>query len=239
MPTRQLNLMLMASGRGSDADAIMKAHYAGQIPEVAQIVLVSTATGAGCLEKATALGYPSVVVKPRTNPLMSQSDQWAFLDGLSKVVTTHHCDLVFLVGCNVIVPIDSRFSLLGNQVPMYNIHPADLELHGGRGMHGLHVHTHVLSRFVDLIKRGQMSELCDRFFTYPTVHEVMARPDAGPPLLRGAVEIPSRIFGRLHAGKLTLDEAAQELQNLVLPYEWLMLPAAVRMAATRILGHEN
>lgn len=231
------NLMLIASGSGTDANAIMRAHAAGQIPEVGNIVLVSTKSGAGCLEKATVLNYPNVVVEPQTNPLQSLSDKRVFLDALSQVAKAHDCGLVFLVGCNVIIPYDPVAFPIWS-LPIYNIHPADTEAHGGNGMHGPRVHEHVLMEILDLIRRGKRV-VQQRFFTYPTVHEVTEEADAGTPLLRGTVEIPPYILQSLLDDAISVSEAAQFLQKVVLPYEWLMLPAAVRMAATRILGYNN
>lgn len=229
-----INLMLIASGSGTDANAIMTAHSRGQIPEVGNIVLVSTKPGASCLEKAAALKYPSVVVAPRANPLHSVSDKREFLDALSKVVRTHDCGLVFLVGCNVVIPYDSPMAFQIWNLPIYNIHPADTDHHGGQGMHSLRVHEHVLAEALDLIHRGKKIVGGHRFFTYPTVHEVTDEPDAGQVLLRGTVEIPSYILWSLLDDALSITDAAKLLQQVVLPYEWLMLPVAVQMAARRI-----
>ncbi len=117
---------------------------------------------------------------------------------------------------------------------MYNIHPADTYAHGGQGMYGLQVHGHVLQTVLDLIRRGKKCLEKDRFSTYPTVHEVTPRLDDGQPLLRGTVEIPRPILKRLHEEEITLTQAATELREVVLPYEWQMLLVAVRMAARRL-----
>jgi folate-dependent phosphoribosylglycinamide formyltransferase PurN len=230
----KVNLLLIASGSGTDANAIMKAHHAGQIPEVGQIVLVSTKPDAGCIEKAAALDYPIVVIEPGNTPFQYTYEERKFLDSLSKVVRSHACHLVFLVGCTVIVPFESPFAFPVCGLPMYNIHPADIDAHGGQGMHGLRVHGHVLDAALDLIRRGKKRLDHDRFFTYPTIHEVTERPDDGPPLLRGTVEIPRSILKCLHEGEITLAQAAANLQAVVLSREWTMLPAAVRLAAQRI-----
>ncbi len=117
---------------------------------------------------------------------------------------------------------------------MYNIHPADPYRHGGDHMYGLAVHEHVLEEIRDRLYRGRQ-ELSRPCYTYPTVHEAVWEYDGGDLLLRQAVRIPPQLIHDYYYGLISLQEAAQALQKVVLPYEWLMLPAAVRMAARRIL----
>lgn len=222
-----INLMLIASGGGTDADAIMTAWRQGQIPEVGNVILVSTRAGAGCLEKAAKNDVKSIVAIPPSIPLKLPSDKDIYRKQLSDIADEYDTDLIFLVGCIVVLP------LIG--IPMHNIHPADTVLHGGDTMHSLAVHEHVLAAAIDEIKRGKRKIGRDRFYTYPTVHEAHEIPDDGPPLLRGSVEIPLPILLGIQSGQYSLKEAAQELQKAVLPYEWMMLPVAVRMAASRIL----
>jgi hypothetical protein len=54
-------------------------------------------------------------------------------------------------------------------------------------------------------------------------------------LLRQAVLIPPNLIRDYYEGRTDLKKSAKALQEVVLPFEWLMLPAAVRMAARRIL----
>ena len=117
---------------------------------------------------------------------------------------------------------------------MYNIHPADPARHGGDKMYGLAVHQHVLEEVKDLIYRGKKNSL-DNFYTYPTVHEATLDYDGGDMLLRQAVLIPDTLVKNYCQGLMEPKQAAKALQEVVLPYEWLMLPAAVRMSARRIL----
>ena len=50
-------------------------------------------------------------------------------------------------------------------------------------------------------------------------------------MLIGAVPIPDHIIFSFIEGNYDIEEAASLLQDEVLNYEWMMLPAAVRMAA--------
>ncbi|MDO8566051.1 MAG: formyltransferase family protein [Candidatus Moranbacteria bacterium] len=221
----KLNLILIASGRGTDATAIMAAWRNGRIPEVSNIILVSTCAEAECLERAAEHGVKAITLVPPNNPLTSE-DMPIYQDALAQVVKEHDADMIFLVGCNVIMPL-----IMG--VPMFNIHPAHTILHGGYRMHGLRPHLHVLAAIQDEISRGMKKLGRDTFFTYPTVHEVTEVVDGGPPLLQVPVEIPEEIIRWYDISKVG---AAELLQKHVLPFEWEMLPKAVSLAAGQILS---
>ena len=222
MGTDKVNLVLIASGSGTDADAIMKAWKTGWLPEVNPPTLISTKRDAGCIEKAKALGIRSVIIDRRDH-----TDLDVFNNTLRDTLLTHFTDLVFLVGCVVkIHPVPG--------IDTYNIHPADPEQFGGKNMYGLRVHEYVLRDVLDQIYRGRKTA-ADRFFTYPTVHEVDEKFDSGHHLYRQDVEIPKKLIGDLASKKLSPEEGAGDLQQVVLPYEWLMLPTAVKSAARRIL----
>jgi len=220
--TDQVNLVLIASGSGTDAEAIMKAWKAGWLPEVNPPTLISTRRDAGCVDKAQALGVGFLTVDRRDH-----ADLDHFNQAVRDTLLTHFTDLVFLVGCVVkIYPVSG--------IAMYNIHPADPEQFGGKNMYGLRVHQYVLQDVLDQIYRGRKTAT-DRFFTYPTVHEVDEQFDSGRHLLRQDVEIPQRLIGALAEKRLSPEAGAGDLQQVVLPYEWLMLPTAVKGAARRIL----
>ena len=216
----KVKTVLIASGSGTDANAIMEAYRRGFIPEIHLEKLISTKEGAGCLEKAKKLDIKTLVLDRK------ELGAEAFNRALFSETKSSGCELVFLVGCIVkIAP------MLG--VSIYNIHPADIEKFGGKGMYGLAVHEKVLSEVLDLISRGKKSP-DDRFFTYPTVHEAVYDYDSGAPLLVGSVEIPRGVIKNLVLGQVSLQKSAQILQEIVLPYEWTMLPMAVKMAAKKI-----
>jgi folate-dependent phosphoribosylglycinamide formyltransferase PurN len=221
MDKNRVDLLLIASGGGTDADSIMRAWKGGCIPEVGKVTLISTKPGAGCLEKAGAWGSEHTVVLPENKGLSATSL-------LSAIAELGGADLIFLVGCIVRVPEVG--------IPIYNIHPADPHLHGGQGMYGLAVHLHVLNSIRDQINRG-MGNTGDRFFTKPTVHEVVSAYDQGATLLQALVEIPQQLVQSFVIGEFTGQEemAAKKLQEIVLPREWQMLPCAVRLAASKIL----
>lgn len=218
----KIKLVLIASGGGTDAYAIMKAYCDGFIPNVSLEALISTKEGAGCLEKAESLGIPTVVIDRK-----DVGSEDAFNQLLLLTLNRFGCRLLFLVGCVVkIKPM--RF------IDTYNIHPADTQKFGGNTMYGLKVHERVLAEVKDLIIRGKKND-GDEFFTYPTVHEAISDYDSGQPLLSVAVRIPYLIIYQLINESISLTEAAKLLQEHVLPYEWAILPTAVNIAAMKIL----
>jgi phosphoribosylglycinamide formyltransferase 1 len=224
--TRKINLVLIASGSGTDANSIMEAWEAGCIPEINPPVLISTKKGAGCLEKAESHGLGASVIDYKESLGLEH-----FNAELNRVLKQAFTDLIFLVGCvHKIYPIEGMDS--------YNIHPADPAKHGGDKMYGLAVHQHVLDETKDQIYRGK-KKFSDKFYTYPTVHEANTDYDGGDMLLRQAVWIPDSIVRDYCDGLKDPKQVTKDLQAVVLPYEWLMLPAAVRMAARRILQKRN
>jgi phosphoribosylglycinamide formyltransferase 1 len=122
--TKKVNTVLIASGSGTDADSIMKAYAAGSIPNINLVALISTKPGAGCLDKAKALGVPTEVLNRRNYNSIEN-----FNKILGNFLMELKAQLVFLVGCVVkIFPIDG--------IRMYNIHPADPHQFNGNKMYG-------------------------------------------------------------------------------------------------------
>jgi phosphoribosylglycinamide formyltransferase 1 len=224
--TDRVNLALIASGSGTDANSIMESWAAGCIPEVNPPLMISTRKGAGCLEKAEKHGVRGYVLDYRES---GGAD--FFNKKLQSMLHENFTDLIFLVGCiHKIYPIEG--------IDIYNIHPADPAKHGGDQMYGLAVHEHVLEEIRDLIYRGR-KKMTDPFYSYATVHEVSLDYDGGDMLLRQAVLIPEAVISDYCQGQKDLKTSAKALQDVVLPYEWLMLPAAVRIAARRVLQKRN
>lgn len=206
---RKLNLVLIASGGGTDAEAIMSAWCNGGIPGVDITTLISTKDGAGCLNKAKKFDVdPFICTK---------------VSKINRLLEARQTDMVFLVGC--IKKVETY-----KVAPTFNIHPADPVRFGGDGMYGLEPHQRVMLDVRDQIERGKKG-IEDVFYTYPTVHRVTSDIyDSGDAILTGSVIIPRRIIKELLDEEIEIGIAAGKLQQVVLPYEWAMLPAAVNMA---------
>lgn len=221
---KYVNTGLVASGSGTDANAIMAACASGKIDNAKVVILISTKAGVGCLDKAENHGVTNMVIERKGRKLAD------FTQEIYKVVGQMKVELLFFVG-NVVVftPPPGVLTL--------NIHPADKKKHGGKTMYGLAVPKHVLSEIRDEIRRGWKT-VWDRFFTTVTVHEVNEKPDQGAEFCTLKVEIPKSIIMSLMAGKTKIGRLAARLQKHVLPYEWKLLPVAVEAAAAKILNGE-
>jgi phosphoribosylglycinamide formyltransferase-1 len=217
----KVRLGFIASGSGTDANAIITACREGRIRNADPVLLISSKPGVGCLEKASKLGVESGVIDRKSLDLTTWRQE------VERYLVNRGVELVFLVGCLVVFkPFEG--------IAFYNIHPADPKKHGGRKMYGLAVHKHVLLETRDEIRRG-WRKVTDRFFTLVTVHEVNDQPDQGEILCQARVEIPHMIVQQLMDGKTRIGKLAARLQKHVLRYEWLILPMAVEMAAKKIL----
>jgi len=221
-----INGGIIASGGGTDANAVMSAYNIGFTPELADLRLISTKVGAGCLMKAENQKVKSVVIECRNKQEVPD-----FNRRLNEYIKENNIRLIILAGC-----IWEIYPMEG--VLMINIHPADTQKHGGRHMYGLKVHERVLSDIMDIIYR-EIKNPEDDFETCVTIHEVGFPIDQGPVIMKAPVKIPRDIIVGLHSGSLTLKEASEELQKHILEYEWIFLPAGVRAAARKILDERR
>jgi len=213
---------IIASGSGTDANAVMSAYSIGFMPELASLRLISTKKSAGCIGKAEIQKVMSDVIECK-----SKQDVPDFNCRLNQHVKDQNIKLLILAGCVwEIYPMDG--------ILVINIHPADTQKHGGRHMYGIKVHERVLSEAMDIIYR-ELKKPEDDFETCLTVHEVGFPIDQGTIVMRASVKIPNGIIMDLHNGNLSLRDAADKLQKHVLEYEWIFLPAAVRAAARKII----
>lgn len=223
-----VKLALIASCEGKGHRAIIEAYKALGRKRIWEVVcLISTVKGVECIKMAKDRN-----VKTRTINRKSYDSLDSFNFAMKKYLINQGINLVFLVGCiHKIHPIDG--------ITIYNIHPARIPDHGGKGMYGLAVHESVLLEIVNDIKIDRMNIETDRFFTQLTIHEVVEEYDSGIPILTGNVEIPRDLIFRFLDREIPLNEAAKELQKIVLPIEHMMLPTAVNMAAERIINKED
>lgn len=126
-----LNLAILGSGGGSNAQAIID-HFEGST--LARVALVvSNSPGAYILERAQRAGIP-------TRCLASEAERSA--SNQLALYRTHSIHLIVLAGYLRKVPKGVIQAYPGR---ILNIHPSLLPKFGGKGMHGLHVHEAVLA----------------------------------------------------------------------------------------------
>ncbi|MFC1612799.1 hypothetical protein ACFL23_00520 [Patescibacteria group bacterium] len=223
----QVKLVLILSGRGSDAASILATHQEGKIPEVDEIILISTVEGAGeCVKK-----FISIKMKVIDYEATTYDNSLYFDNQVKLFLQENHIELVFAVGCIHLLPI-----LTG--IDGYNIHPADIEEHGGNTMYGLAVHQHALNSIMDQIKRGR-GNVNTQFFTKIVIHKIGKEYDKGNIFKIINIPIPTEIVLALHKKIATIEEAAKNLQKHVIQFEHIELPSAVRSAARIILERKE
>ncbi|HEX7121418.1 MAG TPA: phosphoribosylglycinamide formyltransferase [Gemmatimonadaceae bacterium] len=123
---------VLASGSGSNFQAVVDHFATGAAAAVAQVALLaSDRAGAGALDRARTHGIASEVL-----------DATGRTTGLLRVLERHEVDLVVLAGYLRLVPAEVIAAFRGRIV---NVHPALLPAFGGPGMYGHRVHEAVLA----------------------------------------------------------------------------------------------
>ena len=160
---RTSRIAILASGAGSNAEAMLKHFAEGSGAEVAEVVWVCTnRKEAGVRAVTKRFGVEDSHLKK------ADIQAGALLEGLRA----REVDWVALAGFLLKVPEEVCEAFAGRMV---NIHPALLPKHGGPGMYGMHVHRAV-------------KEAGDRL-SGMTVHLVNQDYDEGDIVFQGEVEL--------------------------------------------------
>lgn len=157
MSEQRIRIGVLASGGGSNMQAIMDGIQAGQIH--GEIVLVITdRADAYALERARQAGFATAVINP-----MEYSSREAFSQALADRLQAANVDLVLLAGFMRIITRELADPYRGQII---NIHPALIPSFCGPGFYGHHVHEAAL-------RYGVKVSGC-------TVHFVELEVDGGP-----------------------------------------------------------
>lgn len=166
MSARRIHAAVMASGSGSNFQALLDAEAAGA--SWTTRLLVSDRPGVGALDRASRAGVPTAVV-----PVSGRSETEVAEETLARFGDAG-IEVVFLAGYLRLIPgrIVQRY-----RERMLNVHPALLPAFGGKGMWGRHVHEAVLASGARV--------------SGPTVHLVDERYDEGMILAQWPVPVRS------------------------------------------------
>lgn len=136
LPSMNFKLGILASGNGTDLDAIYKEMDSGRMPGIEVAIVVSNKELAPVLEKAHARGIKAVFADPKGK---SKEEYDGELLALMKEAGV---DLVCLIGyMKILTPI--FVSAFARHI--INVHPALLPKYGGNGWYGMKVHEGVLA----------------------------------------------------------------------------------------------
>jgi len=161
----KLQIGFLASGGGTNMQAIIDACREGRVDGVPRAVISNNSTS-GALERARQAGVPGYHLSSRTHPEPDALDQ-----AILKVLTDNEVSILCLAGYMKLLGPKTIEAYRGR---ILNIHPALLPRHGGRGCYGHHVHEAVLAA-------GDRE-------SGPTVHVVDERYDEGPILAQ--IKVP-------------------------------------------------
>ncbi len=157
-----LKVAVLASGRGSNLEALLRQIDAGRVDARVGLVLTDK-PGAACLDKARAAGVPALVELPRE----TGESAAAYDARLIEVLRAERPDLIVLAGFMRILGTAFCEAFAGRII---NIHPALLP--SFKGAHGVR----------DTLAAGARVAGC-------TTHFVTADLDGGPIILQAAVPI--------------------------------------------------
>lgn len=167
-PARALRYAVLASGGGSNFQALLEASGRGDL-NAAPLFLAGNNSKAGALEKARAAGVPAYHVSTKT-----EGSEDGVTTRLLALLDEYRPDLLVLAGYMKKIP-DAVLARMKNRV--VNIHPALLPDFGGAGMYGHHVHEAV-------VRAGRPE-------SGMTVHMVNEHYDEGQILLQRHTPVPA------------------------------------------------
>lgn len=124
------NIVIFASGSGSNAQRLLE-HFEHH-PEIRVAALFSNNPKAYALKRAETYHVPA---------LLFSRDEFYGTDKVLERVKSFNPDLIVLAGFLWLVPQNFLQSFPDKII---NIHPALLPKYGGKGMHGINVHTAVV-----------------------------------------------------------------------------------------------
>lgn len=127
----QKNIVILASGSGTNTENIIRYFQSSDVARV--VLVVSNKADAYVLERAKRLQVPSLVI-PR--------DKFLESGYVCSVLQEYHADLVVLAGFLLRIPDDM---LAAYPQRIVNIHPSLLPKYGGKGMYGDKVHQAVVA----------------------------------------------------------------------------------------------
>lgn len=158
---RNINLAIMASGSGTNAEAIIN-HFKDH-PTIDVKLVLSNKPDAYVLQRAGKLNIPSMVFS---------RDEFYNSDKVVELLKNMNIDWIILAGFLWLVP-DNLLKSYHDRI--INIHPALLPKYGGKGMYGMKVHQAVLAA------KEKQSGI--------TIHLLNDKYDDGPILFQAKVDV--------------------------------------------------
>ncbi|MCS7077354.1 MAG: phosphoribosylglycinamide formyltransferase [Bacteroidia bacterium] len=127
--TQKINLVIFASGNGTNAEALMERFKRHKLIQVSGVV--TNNPEAGVIRKAKAYGKKTIILTP---------EQVTDGNAIYQLIQEFNPDYLVLAGYLKLIPAE-----LIQKFPkrIFNIHPSLLPKYGGKGMYGYRVHEAV------------------------------------------------------------------------------------------------
>jgi phosphoribosylglycinamide formyltransferase-1 len=129
MKRDKIRLAILASGSGSNADAIC--HYFSRHPSIQVALIVTNKINAGVLNVAENHSVPSIYIP---------NSHWQQESEIKDTFLRHNIDYIILAGFLKLIP-ESVIQQWNHRI--LNVHPSLLPKYGGKGMYGIFVHEAV------------------------------------------------------------------------------------------------
>ena len=200
-------ILVMASGRGSDFQAIVDHEKLGILKNVEIAALICNHNDSPVIEKAKNTDIERIIIEGVTgkkfaSPQERDRSRREFDNKCLEKIVDLGIDLVVLAGFDQILSNDLVNSFM---FKILNIHPAyNMKLFGGKNMVGTKVHELVLSMHSE--------------YSGCTVHFVTNDIDLGPVILKKRLNI--------HSG-----ETPESLEKGILALEHLAYPEAIQLVS--------
>jgi phosphoribosylglycinamide formyltransferase 1 len=201
---KQVRVLVLVSGGGTNLQALLDAERAGQLSDASIVGVISDRPGVKALERAQAAGVGALTEAPDKS-LPRQERREELSARILLRARSLKADLIVLAGYLSILqgPILDEY-----RQRIINLHPALLPKYGGEGMYGNHVHHAVLAA-------GETESGC-------TVHYVDSGTDTGAIILQKRVPVleddtADSLATRIHTQEhLAMVEAIAKLAKEIL-----------------------
>lgn len=165
-----LKIVVLASGSGTNLQAMIDSIEKGEIWNTEIAMVISNNEKAYALDRARNCGIPAVCISPKDYPSREE-----FYKKLLFTIEEVSPELIVLAGFLVFIP-EIMIKKYKNRI--INIHPSLIPSFCGTGFYGLKVHEEALKRGVKV--------------TGATVHFVDEGTDTGPIIMQKAVAVQEK-----------------------------------------------
>ena len=167
MSSNKKQIAVLASGNGSNLQAIINAIKNNTLKNTELVIVISNKPNAYALQRAEVEGINNIFINPTGFKTATDFDK-----KIIAVLRDYNVDLIILAGYTRILSSE-LINTFNNKI--INIHPSLLPMFGGVGMYGKKVHEAVLN--------SKVKE------TGCTVHFVTQEVDAGPIIVQKKIPV--------------------------------------------------